>query len=146
MPQRFFWIIWRRLHRVINMRSIWDIVTDLGGILPKGRPNKATELPPFNENFTYFILLREQYDEEITVLQPTGNSFVVSVEELERYLSLYMLDGHFISRLLSYLWNFYSVVLDIEHTHFQHIPVEEVIDEKTGKLRLPDVVLTLGVG
>lgn len=125
--------------------NLWDVVVDLEGIFPKGRPGQATTLPPYDPNFSYFIFVREPFDNKITLLQPTGHSWEVTIEQIERYLALYKLNEAFITRLTNYIWGFYSVILDLEYNRFEQIPMEEIFDELTGKLRLPDVVRPQGV-
>ena len=106
-------------------------------MFPRGIFEEPKSLPPYNENFQFFCFLREHREPNITLLLPNGDSYDLEPRILERYLKKYNLPEDFIMGLMSYIWNFYNVWLDRTWLIYQSIPREELVDENTGRIKIP---------
>ena len=119
------------------LQQIRSVFARLGELFPRGIFREPKHLPPYNDDFDYFCFIREYREPMIVLLLPTGDSYELEPRLLERYMKRYGYAEDYMMALLSYVWNFYTVWFDRESMIYQSIPREELVDEDTGRIKVP---------
>jgi len=108
-------------------------------LFPKGLFSEPDSFPPFDLQYRYFFFLREPQDDRIALILENGDSYDLEPRILERYLGMYRLPEDFLWGLMAYIWNFGSVLFDRTLERYERIPMEELVDETTGRIKSPTV-------
>ena len=99
-------------------------------------------LPPFIPDLRFVCLLREQSSPTVIVIFPNGDNYELKHPVLDRWLALYRIEEDIRGKIAAYVWNFYSVALDLQTTHCEFIPLQELVNEMTERIQFPDCLRT----
>ena len=97
-----------------------------------------TPLPPVIPDLRFVCLLREVSAETVILIFPNGDNYEIKPPVLDRWLAQYKIEEDIRGKIASYVWNFYSIALDLQTAHCESVPLRDLVNEITERIQFPD--------